>query len=108
VTGAGDEPEHAPEYTARDFASEILRLYDRGEWSDPVNMIGHLAAAIRMLLEVTGSPLPAPASACHYCGRAGQPMQPCCGRHPDDLVCTDAKACLAYIVATTPDPDGTR
>jgi hypothetical protein len=42
---------------------------------------------------------------CHYCGRTGQPMQPCCEQHPDDLVCADAKACLAYIVANTPDPD---
>jgi hypothetical protein len=97
------------------LARELLAWYDRGQWteSSAVNVTGHLAAAVRGLLEVVGEqdaarPPRAAASACHYCGRAGQPMQPCCGRHPDDLVCADAKACLAYIVATTPDPDGDR
>jgi hypothetical protein len=47
----------------------------------------------------------APAPACHYCGRTGQPLTVCCDKHPDDLVCADGKDCTAYILATTPDPD---
>jgi hypothetical protein len=50
----------------------------------------------------------APAPACHYCGRAGQRLVRCCDRHPDDLVCADAADCTAYIIGSTPDPDGDR
>jgi hypothetical protein len=33
------------------LARDTLAYYDRGMWTDPVNTIGHLAAAVRMLLE---------------------------------------------------------
>ena len=39
------------EYTAPDFAREVLRRYDRGQWSSPLDMLSHMAAALRMLLE---------------------------------------------------------
>jgi hypothetical protein len=42
---------------------------------------------------------------CHHCQRAGTALQPCCDQHPDLMVCSDARECLAFIVANTPDPD---
>ena len=40
-------------------ARDTLAGYDRGEWSDALNVVGHLAAAVRMLLEVVDAPGPA-------------------------------------------------
>jgi hypothetical protein len=62
-------------------------------------------ARIKAMPGVTGQ---VSGPACHYCGRTGQPMRPCCDLHPDDMVCAEGKDCLAYIVANTPDPDGAR
>jgi hypothetical protein len=68
----------------------------------------------------------AAAAACHYCGRSGQPLKPCCERHPDDLVCADVESCRDFLLselqeqnarfdaaearfrATLPEQDGAR
>lgn len=39
------------EYTALEFAREVLQRYDRGQWSSPLDMLSHMAAALRLLLE---------------------------------------------------------
>jgi hypothetical protein len=58
--------------------------------------------------------------ACHYCGRTGQPLAPCCDRpeHEHQLACTDVEGCRDSLLAqlqeqntltrpeaTLPDPD---
>jgi hypothetical protein len=40
------------------------------------------------------------APACKYCERTGQPVEPCCEHHPDQLACSDSRECLAVIRAT--------
>ena len=37
--------------------------------------------------------------ACHYCGRTGQPVEPCCARHLDQLACADVAGCRDYLLA---------
>jgi len=37
--------------------------------------------------------------ACHYCQRTGQLLEPCCARHPDDLVCADVAGCRDFLLA---------
>lgn len=46
----------AGEFTPADFARDVLSRFDRGEFSDPLAMTGHLASAVRMLLEATPEP----------------------------------------------------
>jgi hypothetical protein len=41
------------QFTAEDFARQVLDRYDSGGFSDPVAMAGHLAAALRMMLDGT-------------------------------------------------------
>lgn len=40
------------------------------------------------------------APSCHYCQRTGQPLQPCCGHHPDVSVCADVAGCRDYLLAS--------
>lgn len=47
---AGHRPEGADQRVT--VARETLAWYDRGQWSDPLNVTGHLAATVRSLLEV--------------------------------------------------------
>jgi len=42
---------------------------------------------------------PAAVPACHYCQRATEPLGPCCGHHPETLVCADAAGCRDYLLA---------
>jgi hypothetical protein len=37
-----------------EHARQVLAGYDRGRWTAEVNLIGHLAGAVRQLLEVVG------------------------------------------------------
>ena len=37
-----------------EHARQVLAGYDRGRWTAEVNLIGHLAGAVRQLLEVIG------------------------------------------------------
>lgn len=39
-------------------------------------------------------------AACHYCGRAGQPLAPCCDRpeHEHKLACLDVAGCRDYLL----------
>jgi hypothetical protein len=37
-----------------EHARQVLAGYDRGQWSDALNVVGHLAGAVRQLLEVIG------------------------------------------------------
>jgi hypothetical protein len=39
-----------------EHAREVLAWFDRGDWSDPLSVVGHLAAAVRLLLEVSDEP----------------------------------------------------
>lgn len=52
---------------------------------------------------------------CFYCGRSGdrplEPLEPCCERHADDLVCADRAGCRDYLLAALeaaerPAPEG--
>jgi hypothetical protein len=36
---------------------------------------------------------------CFYCDRPGQQLEPCCERHPGDLVCADRDGCRDFILA---------
>lgn len=40
-------------------------------------------------------------AACHYCGRAGQSLAPCCDRseHAHQLACADVAGCRDYLIA---------
>jgi hypothetical protein len=40
-----------------------------------------------------------PDPACHYCGRTGQLLEPCCARHLDHLTCADVAGCRDYLLA---------
>lgn len=40
---------------------------------------------------------------CHYCGRDGQQLKPCCERHPDELVCADTAGCRDYLLGQLKD-----
>ena len=60
----------------------------------------YMAAVVGELVEIDVSTIvTAEAPACHYCGRTGQPLEPCCARHPDQLVCADVAGCRDFLLA---------
>lgn len=38
---------------------------------------------------------------CFYCERTGEPLEACCDKHPDDLVCVNRADCRDFVLAST-------
>ena len=89
---------------AGDHLARYLDAYTAGQLTRE-----YMAAVVGELVEIDTCAVitsQEPAPACHYCGRTGQPLQPCCARHLDQLVCPDVAGCRDYLLAQL--KDGTR
>jgi hypothetical protein len=80
---------------AGDHLARYLNAYTAGQLTK-----AYMAAVVGELVEIdTSTIVTAEAPACHYCGRTGQPLEPCCARHPDQLVCADVAGCRDFLLA---------
>ena len=80
---------------AGDHLARYLDAYTAGQLTK-----AYMAAVVGELVTVDASTIvTAEAPACHYCGRTGQPLEPCCARHPDQLVCADVAGCRDFLLA---------
>ena len=80
---------------AGDHLARYLDAYTAGQLTK-----AYMAAVVGELVEIDASTIvTAEPPACHYCGRTGQPLEPCCARHPDDLVCADVAGCRDFLLA---------
>lgn len=48
---------------------------------------------------ITGAGAGPAGGACYYCGRAGEPLKPCCATHPARMVCADVASCRDVLLA---------
>jgi hypothetical protein len=80
------EGDHLARYLDAYTAGQLTREYMAA-------VVGELVVADPCMVITSEAP------ACHYCGRTGQPLKPCCARHPDDLVCADVAGCRDYLLA---------
>ena len=82
---------------AGDHLARYLDAYTAGQLTRE-----YMAAVVGELITVDACMLivsTEPGLACHYCGRTGQPLEPCCARHLDQLACADVAGCRDYLLA---------
>jgi hypothetical protein len=80
---------------AGDHLTRYLDAYTAGQLTK-----AYMAAVVGELVEIDMCTIvTSEAQACHYCGRTGQLLEPCCARHPDQLVCADVAGCRDYLLA---------
>ena len=80
---------------AGDHLARYLDAYTAGQLTK-----AYMAMVVGELVEIDASTIvTAEAPACHYCGRTGQPLEPCCARHLDQLACADVAGCRDYLLA---------
>ena len=80
---------------AGDHLARYLDAYTAGQLTK-----AYMAMVVGELVEIDASTIvTAEAPACHYCGRTGQPLEPCCARHPDQLACADVAGRRDFLLA---------
>jgi len=82
---------------AGDHLARYLDAYTAGQLTRE-----YMAAVVGELITVDACMLivsTEPGLACHYCGRTGQRLEPCCARHPDQLTCADVAGCRDFLIA---------
>ena len=80
---------------AGDHLARYLDAYTAGQLTRPymARTVGELVVVDTCAVITAGAP------ACPYCGRTGQPLEPCCARHLDQLACADVAGCRDYLLA---------